>query len=212
MLEETIKKKLNGQFFFLVGPDFSSSEESSTVKYSECALMVHSLRAWFGHPCIIWETIGKIKWSSASHDILHKPMLFGVACLLYTTNPSECRVSLEWALCLLSISLLKVCPFWRVVPLQLFLHSAGKTCHQGLCRLNPRCLTLQLQIYFLSNKIINSCSFRHRTPFRPKSKSSIETCHPRDWWCTMLIHRTACSAKTRMEGTKGLSRKWLDCA
>ncbi len=31
---EKIKKKLNGQlFFFLVGPDFSSSEESSTVKY-----------------------------------------------------------------------------------------------------------------------------------------------------------------------------------
>ncbi len=34
-----MKKKLNGQFFFLVGPDFSSSEESSTVKYSECALI-----------------------------------------------------------------------------------------------------------------------------------------------------------------------------
>ena len=37
--EEKIKKKLNGQFFFLVGPNFSSSEESSTIKYSECALM-----------------------------------------------------------------------------------------------------------------------------------------------------------------------------
>ncbi len=30
--------KLNGRFFFLVGPHFSSSEESSIVKYSECAL------------------------------------------------------------------------------------------------------------------------------------------------------------------------------
>ncbi len=42
MSEEKIKKKLNGQFFFLVGPDFSSSEESSTVKYSECALKVEN--------------------------------------------------------------------------------------------------------------------------------------------------------------------------
>ncbi len=40
MSEEKIKKKLNGQLFFLVGPNFSSSEESSTVKYSECALDV----------------------------------------------------------------------------------------------------------------------------------------------------------------------------
>ncbi len=38
MSEEKIKKKLDVQFFFLVGTDFSSSEESSTVKYSECAL------------------------------------------------------------------------------------------------------------------------------------------------------------------------------
>ncbi len=27
------KKKLNGQFFFLVGPDFSTSEDSSIVEY-----------------------------------------------------------------------------------------------------------------------------------------------------------------------------------
>ena len=39
MSEETIKKKLNGQFSFLVGPDASSLEESSTVEYSACALM-----------------------------------------------------------------------------------------------------------------------------------------------------------------------------
>ncbi len=38
MSEEKIKKKLNGQFYFLVGPDSSSSEESSTVEYSACAL------------------------------------------------------------------------------------------------------------------------------------------------------------------------------
>ncbi len=38
MSEEKIKKKLNGQFFFLVGLDFSWSEEPSTVEYSACAL------------------------------------------------------------------------------------------------------------------------------------------------------------------------------
>ena len=37
MSEEKIKKMLNCQAFFLVGPDFSSSEDSSTVEYSECA-------------------------------------------------------------------------------------------------------------------------------------------------------------------------------
>ena len=39
MSEGKIKKKLNGQYFFLVGPDSSSSEESSTVEYSACALI-----------------------------------------------------------------------------------------------------------------------------------------------------------------------------
>ena len=34
------KKKAAWSVFFLVRPDFSSSEESSTVKYSECAPMV----------------------------------------------------------------------------------------------------------------------------------------------------------------------------
>ena len=38
MSEEKIEKKLNGQSFFLVGPDSSTSEESSTVEYSACAL------------------------------------------------------------------------------------------------------------------------------------------------------------------------------
>ena len=38
MSEEKIKKKLNGQYFFLVGPNSISSEESSTVEYSVCAL------------------------------------------------------------------------------------------------------------------------------------------------------------------------------
>ena len=38
MSEEKIKKKAEWSVFFLVGPDFSSSEESSIVKYSECAL------------------------------------------------------------------------------------------------------------------------------------------------------------------------------
>ena len=38
MSEGKIKKKLNGQYLFLVGPYSSSSEESSTVEYSVCAL------------------------------------------------------------------------------------------------------------------------------------------------------------------------------
>ncbi len=38
MSEEEIKKNLICQVFFLVGPNFSSSEDSSTVEYSECAL------------------------------------------------------------------------------------------------------------------------------------------------------------------------------
>ena len=43
MSDEKIKKKLNGQFFFLVGSDSSSSEESSTVEYSAFALMCQSV-------------------------------------------------------------------------------------------------------------------------------------------------------------------------
>ncbi len=62
--------------------------------------------------------------------------------------------------------------FQHCNPLQLCLHSAVETCHQGLCRLNPRCLILQLQIHFLSNKIINSYSFRHRTPFKSNSTTA----------------------------------------
>ncbi len=47
MSEEKIKKMMNGQFFFLVGPDSSSSEESSTVEYSVCALRRDNLiRKW----------------------------------------------------------------------------------------------------------------------------------------------------------------------
>ncbi len=38
MSEEKIKKKLNCHFFFLVGPVSSTSEDSSTVEYSECGL------------------------------------------------------------------------------------------------------------------------------------------------------------------------------
>ncbi len=34
------KKKAEWSFFFLVGPDSSSSEESSTVEYSTCALIL----------------------------------------------------------------------------------------------------------------------------------------------------------------------------
>ncbi len=39
MSEEKIKKKLNCQFLFLVGPDFITSEDSSTVEYKAHALM-----------------------------------------------------------------------------------------------------------------------------------------------------------------------------
>ena len=37
MSEEKIKKKLNCQIFFLVGPDSSTSEDSSTIEYSAIA-------------------------------------------------------------------------------------------------------------------------------------------------------------------------------
>ncbi len=40
MSEEKIKKKLNCQFFILVGPDSSTSEDSSTIEYSASALSV----------------------------------------------------------------------------------------------------------------------------------------------------------------------------
>ncbi len=39
MSEEKIKKKLTRQFFSFVGPDSISSEDSSTVEYSVCALI-----------------------------------------------------------------------------------------------------------------------------------------------------------------------------
>ncbi len=38
MSEEKIKKKLHCQFFFLVGPNSISSEDSSTVEYKAHAL------------------------------------------------------------------------------------------------------------------------------------------------------------------------------
>ena len=40
MSEEKIKKN-EWSVFFLVGHDFTSLEESSTVEYSECALTIH---------------------------------------------------------------------------------------------------------------------------------------------------------------------------
>ena len=79
-------------------------------------------------------------------------------------------------MCLLSISLLKGSPFFggfsqHSNPLQHSQQSAGKTCHLGTCKLNSRCLLISWYIKHISNKIINSYFFRHRTPFRPKSNS-----------------------------------------
>ena len=44
MSEEEIKKKLNGQLFFLVGLDSCLSEDSSTGEYSERALKIDIAR------------------------------------------------------------------------------------------------------------------------------------------------------------------------
>ena len=45
---ENNKKKAEWSVFFLVGLDFSSSEESSTVKYSECALSLFVFSYLYG--------------------------------------------------------------------------------------------------------------------------------------------------------------------
>ena len=50
MSEEKIKKKLNDLYFFLVGPDSSSSEESSTGEYSVCALRDYDNNDILGAP------------------------------------------------------------------------------------------------------------------------------------------------------------------
>ena len=46
MSEEKIKIKADLSIFFLVGPISSKSEESSTIKYRECALIVQIVKAF----------------------------------------------------------------------------------------------------------------------------------------------------------------------